>query len=251
MSAVVARRQLNLAVKRLVLGRRRKEPGCRLVQVQFDVGAVARTREETAARQAGTETRCQKRDAPGLQRRLDIGIVEGERKVGPPDDPVLYDLLLDDGLEFRPRRALARHHREGGARMEVLGPERPLQVGGEAQPLVLLTADRTDRHAVCLRIAPDAQHQQAVVALTEPFDPHLGSRRIVQALDSADGRAGAVHHTKFHSVVAGLLPEVRTDIPVLIARTTHAEGHALRSRAGKAVGRIVGPAGGQEHRTQP
>lgn len=135
--------------------------------------------------------------------------------------------------------------------MEVLGPERPLQVGGEAQPLVLLTADRTDRHAVGLRIAPDTQHQQAVVALTEPFDPHLGSRRIVQALDSADGRAGAVHHTKFHSVVVGLLPEVRTDIPVLIARTTHAEGHALRIRAGKAVGRIIGPAGGQKHRTQP
>lgn len=135
--------------------------------------------------------------------------------------------------------------------MEILGPERPLQVGGEAQPFVLLAADRTDRHAVGLRIAPDSQHQQAVVALAEPFDPHLGSRRIVQALDSADGRAGAVHHTKFHTVVFSLLPKVRTDIPVLIARTTHAEGDTLRCRTGQAVGRIVGLAGGQEHRTQP
>ena len=230
---IVPREELDGAPQRLPVDRRREEVRLLLVERQRDVRPVALSREGAAAREPRAEAGSLHLGLFLKDRGGDVGVVVGEREVRAADDAALYGRLLDDGLLHLARVGRPRDDAEGALRVEVFGLKRAVERLGEAQPEVVHATHAVEAYAVPVAVAADAQNQQLVLPLAEPFDAHLRSGGVVDALELPDDVAVAVRHAELHAVVIRCAERCRTALRRGILLTLQLEDHAaalLRTR---------------------
>ena len=244
-SAVVARRQADRPAQRLSVDRRRKEIRVRGVEIHRACASVAASLELPGGGESRAEPGPGELHAPRLEGRLDVEAAEFESEVGASDDPMLHGLPVHDRNELVSAVCGLRNDPERGLGVKIFRLEGPVQVGGERQPLVVETADRADRHAIGIGVAPYAQHQQAVVSFAQPFDADFRSVPVVEALDPGDRRAAFVHHVECCAVVVRILSQVAARGLLSVCGALDPEAHrpGIRRCGGRP---LLGVAGRQK-----